>query len=74
MLVGKLHFEYGVRQSLDYRTLKFYNVILRQKNPSYRVSLVDLGEDDHSIVGDRNRVLIVSGERAVGGNYCPFVI
>ena len=38
MLVGKLHFEYGVRQSLNYRTLEFNNVILRQNNPSYRLA------------------------------------
>ena len=36
MLIGKLHFEYGIGQSLDYRTLEFNNVILRQNDPSYR--------------------------------------
>ena len=36
VLVGKLHFEYGVGQSLYYRTLEFNNVILRQNDPSYR--------------------------------------
>ena len=32
--VGKLYLEVGVGQSLNYRTLKFDNVILRQNNPS----------------------------------------
>ena len=34
VLVRQLNLEYGVRQSLDNRTLKFYNVILWQNNPS----------------------------------------
>ena len=59
VLVGKLHFEYGVRQCLNDRAFEFYNVILRQNNPSYRV-LVDFGEDDNAVVGDRDRMLIVS--------------
>ena len=32
--VGKLNLEYGVRQCLYDRTLEFYNVVLRQNNPS----------------------------------------
>ena len=32
--IGKLNLEYGVRQSLNDRTLEFYNVVLRQNNPS----------------------------------------
>ena len=32
--IGKLNLEYGIRQSLNYRTLEFYNVVLRQNNPS----------------------------------------
>lgn len=32
--VGKLNLEYGIRQSLYDRTLEFYNVVLRQNNPS----------------------------------------
>ena len=34
MPVGKLNLEYGVRQCLYDRTLEFYNVVLRQNNPS----------------------------------------
>lgn len=34
VLVRKLNLEYGIRQSLNNRTLKFYNVILWQNNPS----------------------------------------
>ena len=32
--IGKLNLEYGVRQCLNNRTLEFYNVVLRQNNPS----------------------------------------
>jgi len=32
--VGKLDLEYGIGQCLDDRTLEFYNVVLRQNNPS----------------------------------------
>ncbi len=34
MPVGKLNLEYGVGQCLYDRTLEFYNVVLRQNNPS----------------------------------------
>ena len=34
MPIGKLNLEYGVRQCLNNRTLEFYNVVLRQNNPS----------------------------------------
>ena len=34
VLVRQLNLESGVRQSLNNRTLKFYNVILWQNNPS----------------------------------------
>ena len=34
MLVGKLYLEGGVWQCLNYRTLKFNNIILWQNNPS----------------------------------------
>jgi len=34
MPIGKLNLEYGVWQCLYYRTLEFYNVVLRQNNPS----------------------------------------
>ena len=39
MLVGKLYFEGRVGQCLNYCTLKFYNVILWQNNPSSAVYL-----------------------------------
>ena len=32
--IGKLNLEYGIRQRLYDRTLEFYNVVLRQNNPS----------------------------------------
>ena len=32
--IGKLNLEYGIRQCLYDRTLEFYNVVLRQNNPS----------------------------------------
>ena len=32
--IGKLNLEYGVGQCLYDRTLEFYNVVLRQNNPS----------------------------------------
>ena len=32
--VGKFNLEYGVRQRLYDRTFEFYNVVLRQNNPS----------------------------------------
>ena len=32
--VGKLNLEYGIGQCLYDRTLEFYNVVLRQNNPS----------------------------------------
>lgn len=41
MLIGELHLEGGIRQSLDDRTFKF-NCVLRQNNPS--VSLCRLLE------------------------------
>ena len=34
MPVGKLNLEYGIGQCLYDRTLEFYNVVLRQNNPS----------------------------------------
>jgi len=34
MPIGKLNLEYSVRQCLYDRTLEFYNVVLRQNNPS----------------------------------------
>ena len=37
VLIGKLHFEGGIGQSLDNNTLKFNNIILRQNNPSSAV-------------------------------------
>lgn len=44
VLVRKLHLEYGVRQSLNYRTFKFNNVILWQNNPSLSVNRPWLGQ------------------------------
>lgn len=35
MSVGQFDFEYGVRQRLNDRSFKFYNVVLRQNNPSF---------------------------------------
>ncbi len=32
--IGKLNLEYGIGQCLYDRTLEFYNVVLRQNNPS----------------------------------------
>lgn len=40
--IGKLNLEYGVRQCLDDRTLEFYNVVLRQNNPSLMDFFVNL--------------------------------
>jgi len=38
MLIRKLYLKYGIRQSLNNRTFKFYNFVLRQKNPSSTIS------------------------------------
>ena len=75
MPVGKLNLEYGVRQCLDYRTLEFYNVVLRQNNPSLMgfKSLINLCQNYHAVIGYRHSVLIVSRERAVSGYDSPFV-
>ena len=35
MLIRKFNFEGRVRQCFNYRTLKFYNVVFRQNNPSF---------------------------------------
>ena len=40
MLIGKLYLEGGVRQRLNYRTLKFNNIILWQNNPSSATNFV----------------------------------
>ena len=40
MLVGKLYLEGGVWQCLNYRTLKFNNIILWQNNPSSATNFV----------------------------------
>ena len=40
MLIGKLYFEGSVGQRLNYRTLKFNNIILWQNNPSSATNFV----------------------------------
>ena len=40
MLIGKLYFEGSVWQRLNYRTLKFNNIILWQNNPSSATNFV----------------------------------
>jgi len=41
--IGKLNLEYGIRQRLYDRTLEFYNIVLRQNNPSLMgITLINL--------------------------------
>lgn len=61
MTVRKLNLEYGIRQCLNDRTLEFYNVVLRQNNPSFKdCLLIDLCKNYHTVIRYRYRVLIVS--------------
>ena len=59
--VRKLNLEYGIWQCFNDRTLEFYNVVLRQNNPSFKdCLLIDLCKNYHTVIGNRYAVLIMS--------------